>query len=177
MRIISGTLGGRNFADASGGNTHPMGEKIRGALFNTLGDIKNLTVLDAYSGTGALAFEAVSRGARDVLAIELDKQAYAGIMSSVKVLGLGKNPKVIRANIATKARNLTRQFDIVLADPPYSDINRIVLRHLADRVQPGGLIIYSLPQAIDIGLDKKIFSLISSKNYGDATLQFFRRAS
>lgn len=177
MRIISGRLGGRTFADASGGNTHPMSEKIRGALFNALGDIKGLSVLDAYSGTGALAFEAVSRGAGQVLAIELDKQAFASIISSLKILGLTDNPEVVRANVATKARNLTTQYDVVLADPPYTDINRVVLRRLAERVKPGGIIVFSLPDFIDIGLSQREYSLVSSKSYGDACLLFYRKTS
>ena len=62
MRIIAGSLGGRVFKAPSGHRTHPMSEKIRGAIFNALGDISDLTVLDAFTGSGALCFEAVSRG-------------------------------------------------------------------------------------------------------------------
>ena len=68
MRIIAGTLKGQQFQTPHSHKTHPMGDKIRGALFNVLGDIEGLSFLDAFSGSGALAFEAASRGAASVLA-------------------------------------------------------------------------------------------------------------
>lgn len=177
MRIISGELKGRNFNDASSGNTHPMSEKIRGALFNTLGDIKGLSVLDAFSGTGALAFEAVSRGAKEVLAIELDKQAYSDVVKSVKILGIENKLVAVRGNIASKVRNLSSSYDLVFCDPPFTDINRTILRRIAGATKPGGIVIYSLPDDIDLGLEKAEFKHLSTKNYGDATLQFYRRTS
>ena len=70
MRIISGVLGGRVFKAPNGNKTHPMSEKIRGAMFNSLGDISGLTVLDAFSGSGAVAIEAFSRGAEHVVAVD-----------------------------------------------------------------------------------------------------------
>ncbi|MCA9330109.1 RsmD family RNA methyltransferase, partial [Candidatus Saccharibacteria bacterium] len=63
MRIISGKLGSRQFIAPKGFATHPMGDRVRTALFNTLGDIVGLTVLDAFGGSGAISFEAISRGA------------------------------------------------------------------------------------------------------------------
>jgi 16S rRNA (guanine966-N2)-methyltransferase len=54
MRIISGRLGGRQFEAPKGHKTHPMSEKMRGALFNVLGDISGLNVFDAYGGSGAM---------------------------------------------------------------------------------------------------------------------------
>ena len=53
MRVISGWLGGRIFESPHGHRTHPMSDKIRGAVFGVLGDIKGLTVLDAFAGSGA----------------------------------------------------------------------------------------------------------------------------
>lgn len=61
MRIISGIYGGRTIQSPSGHKTHPMSEKMRGAIFNALGDIKGLSFLDAYGGSGAVALEAISR--------------------------------------------------------------------------------------------------------------------
>ncbi len=56
MRVISGFLGGRNFESPHGHRTHPMSEKVRGAIFGALGDIKGLTVLDAFSGSGRISY-------------------------------------------------------------------------------------------------------------------------
>jgi 16S rRNA (guanine966-N2)-methyltransferase len=83
MRIIAGRLGGRHFASPQGRRTHPMSDKMRGALFNALGDIDGLSVLDAFAGSGALAFEAVSRGAGHAVAIDVDKSAQRAIAENI----------------------------------------------------------------------------------------------
>ena len=72
MRIIAGYLGGRQFNSPRSNRTHPMSDKARGGLFNALGDISGLTVLDAFAGSGALSFEAISRGAESVIAVDID---------------------------------------------------------------------------------------------------------
>ena len=69
MRVIAGRLGGRLFDSPHTRRTHPMSDKARGALFNMLGDIEGMHVLDPFAGTGALSFEAISRGAASALAI------------------------------------------------------------------------------------------------------------
>ena len=72
MRVIAGRLGGRNFDSPKTQRTHPMSDKVRGALFNALGDLGGLTVLDAFAGSGACSLEAASRGATEVLAIDIN---------------------------------------------------------------------------------------------------------
>ena len=78
MRVIAGWLGGRTFASPQGHRTHPMSDKIRGAIFSVLGDLNGLTVLDAFAGSGALAIEAISRGAEEAVAIDDDQGAAHG---------------------------------------------------------------------------------------------------
>ena len=98
MRIISGTLGGRHFDAPNGNKTHPMSDKARGGLFNALGDIKGLTVLDAFAGSGALSFEAISRGAKNAIAIDIDRSAITSVVKSAKELGVEDKIKTVRAN-------------------------------------------------------------------------------
>src|SRR5881392_748421 len=98
MRIIAGKLKGRQFQTPHGHRTHPMSDKARGALFNVLGDIEGLTFLDAFAGSGALAFEAVSRGAKSIVAIERDRPAHSVIERNIKELGLSGQVKGVKAN-------------------------------------------------------------------------------
>ena len=74
MRIIAGQFGGRSIEGSGTNRTHPMGERIRGSLFNIIGtEIQGATVLDAFAGSGALGFEALSRGAESATFIERDR--------------------------------------------------------------------------------------------------------
>ncbi len=177
MRIIAGKLGGRNFDAPRGHRTHPMGDKIRGALFNILGDISGLTVLDAFAGSGALSFEAISRGAASALAIEIDKEAFETIQRNIITLGLDPEVIVMRKNVAGWSRNnQDKQFDIVLADPPYNDIRPTLLQKLMPQVKPGGLLVLSWPGGEPVRPFNGV-EVVSAKAYGDAQLVFYRRNS
>jgi 16S rRNA (guanine966-N2)-methyltransferase len=174
VRIIAGKLGGRNFTSPSGHKTHPMSDKVRGALFNTLGDITGLTVLDAFAGSGAIAFEAISRGAADVVAIDNDRRAQQTIADNINVLGLDNQIKLIRAAVGSWLNTSTDAFNIVIVDPPYDDIPKTALINLTERVQPGGLYVLSLPPNAEVRPSEN-FALLDEKKYGDAKLVFYRR--
>jgi 16S rRNA (guanine966-N2)-methyltransferase len=173
MRVIAGRLGGRIFDSPKGHRTHPMSEKIRGAIFNMLGDISGLTVLDCYCGSGALSIEAVSRGASFAISVDNDQNAHRATTGNIAKLAID-NIKAIRANVSSWSdNNPDKLFDVVLADPPYDDVKPEVLKKLASHTKTGGLVVLSLPPKTKIKLDK--FELIAEKNYGDAELAFYRR--
>ena len=76
LRVIAGVYGGRFLQSPTGNVTHPMGERIKGSLFNIIGgEIKGSVVLDAFAGSGALGIEALSRGAKFVTFIDNDKKS------------------------------------------------------------------------------------------------------
>ncbi len=178
MRVIAGSLGGRQFDAPSGHKTHPMSEKARGGLFNALGDIENLTVLDAFSGTGALSFEALSRGSGHVTAIDSDRNAGDTIIRNIKSLSLGGKIKLVKANASAWSDNNPNQlFDLVFCDPPYDDIKEDLLEKLSLHSKLGGVIVYSLPPASEFILNSSFFNLLSQKSYGDAQLYFYRKTA
>lgn len=175
MRVIAGYLGGRTFEGARGHRTHPMSEKARGAIFNALGDIEGLTVLDAYSGTGAIAIEAVSRGAASVLAIDVDIDAVKTISANVQALKLDEKVRVLRKNISGWSRNHQQDiYDIVVADPPYDDIRPNVLERLLVHVKPGGLFVLSWPGAEAVR-EFVGATVVAHKELGDIQLVFYRK--
>ncbi len=175
MRVIAGRLGGRNFDSPHTQRTHPMSDKVRGALFNTLGDLDGLSVLDAFSGSGACSIEAVSRGADSVLAIDIDPEAVKTIAVNVRALDLEDVVTVRRKNISGWSRNnQDKQFDIVLADPPYNDIRPDVLERLTVHVVEGGLLVLSWPGSEAVRAFPGL-QVVSHKTYGDAQLVFYRR--
>ncbi|MBA2279343.1 RsmD family RNA methyltransferase [Candidatus Saccharibacteria bacterium] len=176
MRIISGTLGGRTFNSVSGHRTHPMSEKIRGALFNSLGDIQGLTVLDAYAGTGAMSFEAISRGALRSVAIDLDTAASRTLKENAFSLGVEDSISTTRAAIkGWSRRHANETFDILLLDPPYDNFDPKELINLTKHAKQGGLIVISLPPKSGFRYGESRQKLLHQKSYGDAELFFYRQ--
>ncbi len=175
MRIVSGKLGGRQFASPRGYRTHPMSEKMRGALFSSLGNIEGATVLDTYSGSGALSFEAVSRGASQVVAVEHDINGYRTIVNNVNDLAISEKISVFRANVKSWSNNnKDKLFDIVLADPPYDDIRPDIIEKISRHLDEGGVFVVSWP-----GKEKPRellgLQIIKNNSYGDSQLVFYTK--
>lgn len=175
MRVVAGRLGGRTFEAPKGHRTHPMGDKVRGALFNVLGDLTGCTVLDAFAGSGALGIEAISRGATRASLIESDRAAIDTIQRNIQSLDLEDQVKVIKANAGGWSdNNSAAQFDIVFCDPPYDKPQLQLLSKLAKHVKPRGILACSLPPQTGLQLPDGFIEL-SRKGYGDAMLVFYRR--
>jgi 16S rRNA (guanine(966)-N(2))-methyltransferase RsmD len=161
-----------------------MGDKVRGALFNILGDMSGLSVLDPFAGSGAISFEAVSRGASTSLAIENDKTAQKTIASNIASLGLESNVKLISASVSAWLASTTPQevkplnagFDVIICDPPYDSVRPRLLASLAERAAAGGVIVFSLPPTSDFQLPATSYQRVARKTYGDARLDFYCRA-
>lgn len=152
-----------------------MSEKARGAIFNALGDIHGLTVLDAYAGSGALTYEAISRGARHVTTVELDKGANTTIVKNLTTLGIEDQVTMVRRNIGSWAKsNHTGEFDVVFADPPYDDIWPDVVGRVGLLAKQGGLFVLSWPGK-EPTREFAGLSEVNTSKYGDAQLVFYRR--
>lgn len=174
MRIIAGEFKSRILKDPTGNRTHPMSEKVRGALFNILGDVSGLTVLDAFAGTGAVGIEALSRGAERVYAVELDNDAFDVLQHNRDLITDESRMSVHRANVRSWLRNQPdMKFDLVLADPPYDAIGMNAIEACAEVVKKDGLYVLSLPPAEHI--EFKGFNKIDEKRYGNAKLVFYRK--
>jgi 16S rRNA (guanine966-N2)-methyltransferase len=175
MRIIAGDLKGRQFEAPKGNRTHPMSEKMRGAIFGALGDIKGLTVLDAFAGSGALSFEAISRGAESSTAIEVDKKAHNSIQISIKALGVEGRVKATKAFVNSWSnRNHNTQFDLIFADPPYNSVPYRDLNSLPDHLKVNGTLVLSWPGKAD-WYPFKGLKLIQIKKYNDSSLIFYKK--
>lgn len=175
MRVIAGALGGRQFDSPHGQRTHPMSERVRGGLFNPLGNIEGLTVLDAFAGSGALSVEAASRGAAHVTAIDIDNKAVRTIKSNIESLGLQNKIKAIHVScVAWSNNNPGLQFDLIFAAPPYDDLKLTLLQKLTRHVKGGGIYVLDWPGKLEApelaGLD-----MIKQSNYGDSQLVFYRK--
>lgn len=175
MRVIAGWLGGRVFDSPHGHKTHPMSEKMRGAIFGALGDIKGLSVLDAFAGSGALAIEAISRGASSAVIIEMDPAAHKIIENNVKAFGIEDRVKATRAYAgAWSTRHQVQTFDVVLLDPPYDNIPYRDLKRMPRHVADNGVIVLSWPGKME-PLTFERLQIVQTKNYGDSQAIFYKR--
>lgn len=174
MRIISGSLGGRQFDAPKGHRTHPMSEKARGGLFSALGDIGGLSVLDAFAGSGAISLEAVSRGAEHATAIDIDKNAAKIVENNVKKLGIKHKIKAIRANASGWSdNNPDSKFDIIVCDPPFDQFKPSIIQKLAGHLAEDGIFIVNMPSSLE-HLELTGLKEVKTKNYGDTTLIFYK---
>ena len=175
MRVIAGFLGGRNFDSPRGHRTHPMSEKMRGAIFAALGDIKGLTVLDAFSGSAALVIEAISRGAKSAIGVELDKTAYASSSQSIEELGIAEHAHIVKASVkAWSTRHQHDQFDLIFVDPPYDDIPYKDVESLPRHLKETGVLVLSWPPEVRLPIFNEL-TIVQSKEYGDSQLVFYKQ--
>lgn len=175
MKIIAGDLGGRLFDAPDSKATHPMSERVRGALFNIIGNIQNKNILDPFAGSGALGLEALSRGASFCTFLDIDRKAHLVVKNNVSILMLEERSKVIRAGASSWSdNNQDQKFDVILCDPPYNKIQLSTISKLSGHLHPKGLMVLSHP-----GRGNKVpvvngVVVVDNRNYGDAALSFYQ---
>ena len=176
MRIIAGELGRRQFAAPDSHATHPMSERVRGGLFNSLGDrIQGARILDAFSGSGAMSFEAISRGADHALAIERDRRAQQIIERNIDDLGVKDRVKLIKASCsAWSDQNPEQKFDLILCDPPYNNLQLSTVTKLIRHLKDNGLMVLSYPGRESAPTVNGVV-VVDNLSYGDAALAYYRK--
>ena len=189
IRIISGLLKNHKITAPNSRQTHPMSERIRNAIFNSIqAEILNAEVLDAFAGTGAIGIESLSRGAKSATFIEKNRLAQKIIAQNLEILE--KSPeigaaKLIRAGVSGWLNSTEGQFqlgeiaelptfDIIFADPPYYDPQFPTLERLAERLKPSGLLIISQPKDLEDFYSPNL-TVLSSKIYSGAKIIIFRK--
>ena len=139
MRVIAGSYGGRRLRAPSGRATRPTSERVREALFATLGELRGEVVLDLFAGTGALAIEAVSRGAGRAVLVERDARALAALRANLLSLAIPPEQAEVRRGEALRALRTAREraetYDLLFVDPPYSHAG-VLGRELAAALPP-----------------------------------------
>lgn len=123
MRIISGTARGRSLVAPAGEKTRPTLDFVRESLFNIIRwDVQDARVLDLFAGTGALSLEAISRGAKEAVLIDMDRDACAAIKKNMESTKLGDRCRLLARDYQQAMDTLAREgqkFDVVFIDPPY----------------------------------------------------------
>ena len=120
MRVVAGELGGRKLVAPEGYSTRPTTDRVREAVFNSLGSlgvVEGALVADLFAGSGAVGIEALSRGAEHCTFVETDRGALRALETNLAALGLESRSRIMRSDALVAASAL--DVDLVLADPPY----------------------------------------------------------
>jgi 16S rRNA (guanine966-N2)-methyltransferase len=174
MRVIAGTYGGRELTAPKGRATRPTSDRVREALFSILGDIDGFSVLDLFAGSGALAIEALSRGADRATLVDSAAPAIAAIKRNLE--SLGAVAEVVRqpaARFLQAASRDARQYDLIFLDPPYRHASTLG-RELSSALMPilavDARVVAESDRRSPLGLE---LPALDERRYGDTLIQIY----
>lgn len=183
MRVIGGTAGGRSLCCADGRVTRPTPDRVKGALFNILGQaFAGEHVLDLFSGTGALSIEALSRGASWAVLVEMGAGPIKAIRKNLATTGFADRAVLYEMDveravevIARDARG-ARGFDIVFAGPPYAWDREAPLIEDLSRLKilaPGGVGVFQHATRRALPGAAATWHRFDQRRFGDTSLSFY----
>jgi 16S rRNA (guanine966-N2)-methyltransferase len=177
MRVIAGELKGRTLVAPRGWRVRPTSDRVREAVFSALGDrVVGARVLDLFCGTGALAIEALSRGASHAVLLDRDTRPALG---NVERLGLGERAELLRGDVprwlasAATAPEPPR-FDLVFVDAPYRLADRVgndLNTHLPRLLVPGGRVVVESAARAPLRIDS--LEPLRRRRYGGTDISFY----
>jgi 16S rRNA (guanine966-N2)-methyltransferase len=182
VRIISGSAKGKKLAGFSGNQIRPTSDRVREALFNILanqlGSFADKTVLDLFSGTGALGLEAVSRGAKIAFMVDRGSQAAQLVEANAKACRIKEKVHFLRGDVLKKLPELTGRgpFDLIFLDPPYGmDLAETVLTAISDLglLAEGGIVCAEVPSRHDLPEMAGTLNCILRRRYGSTLIVLY----
>lgn len=181
MRVISGKARGRILTGPKSDKIRPALDKVKQAVFNILGDIEGLTILDLFAGTGSVGIEALSRGAKQVVFVDTLPEALTLTHKNSALCRFEDQSIVLKLKIPEDISKIERKsgvpsFDLIFSDPPYDrGLVNPTLKAIAKEkiLAPQGMVIVeSSPREIiagDVGL-----TLVDQRKYGQTLISFLR---
>jgi 16S rRNA (guanine966-N2)-methyltransferase len=180
VRVIAGELKGQRLVAPRGWRVRPTSDRVREAIFSALGDVAGASALDLYCGTGALAIEALSRGAAEAVLVDRDMRPALG---NVERLGLGERVELVRADVErwlshpADDPNAAR-FDLVFVDAPYRLADRVgkaLDTHLPRLLAAGGRAVVESGARSPLRIDS--LERVRQRRYGATDVSFYEGAA
>lgn len=181
MRVIAGELRGRTLVAPRGWKVRPTSDRVREATFSALGErVVGARVLDLFCGTGALAIEALSRGAERAVLVDRDTRPALG---NVERLGLGDRAQLIRADAERWLAQVSTgpeagSFDLVFVDAPYRLADRVsdpLNIHLPQLLAPEGRAVVESGAGKPLRIDS--LERLRQRRYGAADVAIYGAAA
>jgi 16S rRNA (guanine966-N2)-methyltransferase len=177
MRVIAGSHGGRTLLAPRGRATRPTSDRVREALFSILGTVDEALVLDLFAGSGALAIEALSRGAASAVLVDSAAAAIAAIRRNLKALGLDAEVHRMDAlAFLRNARSEGRHYDLIFLDPPYRravDLGGALSEALHPVLAPGARVVCESDRRAPLMLAHDALERTDQRRYGDTVISFY----
>lgn len=177
MRIIGGTLKGKTIMPPAGYAARPTTDFAKEGLFNILNNQVNFedtVLLDLFSGTGSISAEFASRGAREIVSVEMNPSNARFISQTARSLGI-RSIRVVKHNVFDFLEICTKKFNLIFADPPYAldGFDTIPNKVLdADILEDGGLFILEHSAANNFE-QHPLF--VKERKYGNVHFSFFQK--
>ncbi|MBR3679942.1 MAG: 16S rRNA (guanine(966)-N(2))-methyltransferase RsmD [Oscillospiraceae bacterium] len=176
MRVITGSARGRKLLTPEGLDTRPTTDKVKEAIGSALQfDFCGAKVLDLFAGSGQMAVEALSRGARAATLIDTNPKAIACIRQNIDHCGFSEIAAVLRTDAVAFLQRCREQFDIALLDPPYENgILPKILPLLIPHMAKNGIIVCEHEPELQLPERIENFYLQKVKKYGKITVSIYR---
>lgn len=178
MRIITGSQRGKKLETLEGREVRPTTDRVKEALFNVLQfRIEGRRILDLFAGSGQLALEALSRGARSAVLVENNREASQIIERNIAATSMQKEAEIFRGDFASFLETTTKEFDVAFIDPPYYEgLMENALVGTSKVMSRGGIIIAEhteeeMPQQVGE------FKLRKTYKYGKTSLTSYEHES
>jgi 16S rRNA (guanine966-N2)-methyltransferase len=179
MRVIAGEYGGRRLEAPRGLRTRPTSDRVREALFMSLGELDQVRVVDLFAGSGALGIEALSRGASFVHFVDSDRNARDTLARNLATLGAGERSKIWPLTLPRGLARLEEELlaaDLVLADPPYGGADACAVLALLGRagaLRAGTRVVVERHQKDELPETAGALVLGRERRYGETVVNLY----
>ena len=179
MRIITGSRRGRKLKTLPGDAVRPTPDRVKEALFNILQfDLEGRVFLDLFAGSGQIGLEALSRGAKSAVFVDMRQDACAVVRANLEKTRLTPNAQVLRSDYLSYLSHCRETFDLIFLDPPYADnlLERAVA-HIArfDILAPDGIMIAESPAEKELPKLSAPYRVAREYRYGRIKVTLYRR--
>lgn len=176
MRVITGTARGRRLITLEGEDVRPTTDRVKEALFSIIQfEIEGRKVLDLFAGSGQLGIEALSRGAKSAVFVDLSKKSVEVVKQNLENTGLGKNAIVLNTDSIAFAASRADRYDVAFLDPPYrTGLLQKALPLTANIMNEGGVIVCEAPFDEELPETAGNFKMTKEYKYGKIKLVTYR---
>ncbi|MBM7856195.1 16S rRNA (guanine(966)-N(2))-methyltransferase RsmD [Desulfohalotomaculum tongense] len=183
MRVIAGSAKKTLLKSPKGKNTRPTADRVKESVFNILSSrVLGSVFLDLFAGSGAMAIEALSRGAEQAVLVERDYRNVKLIKENLRITKLWDRAEILGRDVFQAIKNLgqdNKKFDIIYIDPPYrAGYYQKVLEEIVDcdLICRGGIVVVESSKQLPPPETVKTISRVRTQKYGDTMVSFYQKS-